>query len=565
MRLKEFIDTNGNQVKISKTTSTVSKASSGGFKKKFEKLMAYATKHRYSKINKVEVTKLTEDSLEFEEHYDGGAIVNYKIYIGPATEAWHIEAFTTILNAKDREKVDDIVGTGWVELLKTLRNYMMVPVTGTPEYKDLVFEDSKEDFLKEFVDSKGNKVNLKNSSSSSSKPTTNVPDQTYRFQRLVAQIKSDGICKCEVKALTASVLALVTDKRVVIRLERIASSHPYILHIGNHADAYADYDEVLEVLIDEGIIANTDLCESLEEWVDSKGNKVVLNKTSSNSSAPASKTNKEKFEELVKYMEKYSVAYTTKMETSHLDNTVFKYNINRKTPGVKEYTITLEVDYSRFNSSWEFVVYRNGDYVDDANGKGWEELLKALRASEFGVYAIIPKPGSKEYESLTESASLQEFIDKNGNKVTFSKTSSSVSQAAPTVSSTKGGYWERFNKLLFYHVNHKSPAVDKVIRTKVSKDGFHYTEHVRAGTTGFDKDVVVNIDLAATENWKLQTYIDGKPHIGGAGYGYVNLLKELRKYLNLPVAGTPEYTKLLTESLDSSFAEDFQVYENLWD
>lgn len=306
MRLKEFIDKNGNQVKISKTTSTVSKTSSEGFKKRFEKLLDYATKHRYSKINKVEVTKLTEDSLEFEEHYDGGAIVDYKIYIGPATEAWHIEAFTTILNAKDREKVDDVVGTGWVELLKTLRNYMMVPVTTTPEYKDLVFEDSKENFLKEFVDSKGNKV--------------------------------------------------------------------------------------------------------------------VLNKTSS-----------------------------------------------------------------------------------------------------------------------------------------------SASQAAPTVSSTKGGYWERFNKLLFYHVNHKSPAVDKVIRTKVSKDGFHYTEHVRAGTTGFDKDVVVNIDLAATENWKFQTYIDGKPHIGGAGYGYVNLIKELRKYLNLPVAGTPEYTKLLTESLDSSFAEDFQVYENLWD
>ena len=299
MRLKEWLDANGNKINLNNTVSTPTPTFKRipGFKKRFEKLMGYAIKHKYSKINKVEVTTLTEDSLEFEEHYDGGAIVEYKIYIGPTTEAWHIEAFTTLPGAQAREKVDDIVGTGWEELLKSFRPYIVIPAVADPEYKKL-----------------------------------------------------------------------------------------------------------------------------LTEWVDTQG-----------------------------------------------------------------------------------------------------------------------------------------------NKVSFNNTSSSASQAAPTVSSITGGYWERFNKLLFYHVNHKSSAVDKVIRTKVSKDGFHYTEHVRAGTTGFDKDVVVNIDLAATENWKLQTYIDGKPHIGGTGYGYVNLLKELRKHLNLPAEGTPEYTKLLTESLDSSIAEDFKTYENLWD
>jgi hypothetical protein len=295
MRLKEFIDKNGNKVNLPKTggaPKSSSGTSSGGFKKRFEKLIDYATKHRYSKITKVEVTKLTEDTLEFAEYYDGGAIVDYKIYIGPTTEAWHVEAFTTIINAKDREKVDDLVGTGWPELLKSLRPYITIPVATTPEYKDLMFEDSKDSFLKEFVDAKGNKVNIRNSSS--------------------------------------------------------------------------------------------------------------------NSSAPVTKSNKEKFEELIKYMEKYEVPYTTKMETIQLDNTCFKYNISVKSPGIKEYVVTLEVDYSRFNSSWSFVVYRNSDYIDDSDGKGWEELLRALSTSKFGNYANIPKSGSKEYESLTESTSIAE-------------------------------------------------------------------------------------------------------------------------------------------------------------
>jgi hypothetical protein len=142
---------------------------------------------------------------------------------------------------------------------------------------------------------------------------------------------------------------------------------------------------------------------------------------------------------------------------------------------------------------------------------------------------------------------LHEWKDSKGNKVNLTS-----SAPAPTsTSSTKGGYWERFNRLLFYHVNHKSPAVDKIVRTKVSKDGFHYTEHIRAGLSGYDKDVIVKID-PATESWTLQTYIDGKPYLGGAGDGYTNLLKELRKHLTIPVTGTPEYKNLLTEWVDSN-------------
>lgn len=257
MKLKEFIDTNGNQVKIPKATSTVSKGttSSGGFRKRLYKLIKYHEHHPGPDIEYLSIDSLTEDTITFTEYYKQGNKVNYEIYIGSTTEAWRLKV------TEGKDLISDDSGMGWPELLKHLRLYITVPVTGTPEYKDLVFEDSKEDFLKEFVDSKGNKVNLKNSSSSSKK-VSNIPDQTYRFERLVAQIKADKLCDIRVHGLTGSVLAFTTDKSVTVRLERKASSHPYILQIGNHADAYTDYDEVLEILIDEGIIANTDLCES---------------------------------------------------------------------------------------------------------------------------------------------------------------------------------------------------------------------------------------------------------------------------------------------------------------
>ena len=258
MKLKEFIDKNGNQVKIPKIVNKTSTGtSSGGYKKRFEKLLNYAKNHKDPLVDKVDIKSISDDGFFYTEKRKGKFYfydVDVNVYIGPQTEAWRLRVY------KNNNLEDDIAGQGYIELLKTLRGYITVPVTGTPEYKDLMFEDSKENFLKEFVDSKGNKVSLKNSTSS--KLVSNIPDQTYRFERLVAQIKADKLCDIRVHGLTGSVLALTTDRSVVVRLERKRSFPPYVLQIGNHADAYADYDEVLGALIDEGIIKNTDLCES---------------------------------------------------------------------------------------------------------------------------------------------------------------------------------------------------------------------------------------------------------------------------------------------------------------
>jgi hypothetical protein len=291
--LLEFVDASGKKVNLPKTSTKNTVTTKGSYWKRFEKLLEYAIAHKASNVGFISLKDITDTYLKFIEYYSRGNVDHtvYRITIDPATEEWNIK-----VDCSNGTKDNDS-GTGWANLLKQLRYYITIPVVGTPEYKDLMFEDSKstfaEDLLHEFVDASGNKITLPRSTNTSSTAT---------------------------------------------------------------------------------------------------------------SSQPASKTNKEKFEELVIYMKYYQVPYTTKMEVARLNDLGLKYIISRKPVGVKEYTITLDVHYSRFIDSWQFTVYKNDDYLDDASGKGWAELLKALRDSEFGTYAIIPKPGSMEYDYLCESA-----------------------------------------------------------------------------------------------------------------------------------------------------------------
>ena len=305
MKLREYKDSSGKKVTTpTKNTgnSSGNKSPYGSFKNRLRKLIDYAKTHRWSKITNVEILEITDDSLKFIEHYDSEVDITYDIYIGALTEAWRLKIYSSVSDTPENP-ILDASGMEWVGLLKTIREYIMVPVVGTPDYKDL---------LVEYLD-----VNGKESSEEN----------------------------------------------------------------------------------------------TLTEFVDKNGNKVNLHKNSPNAPTAgktSSKANKEKFEELVAYMDKYKDIYTAKTEVKWISDTGFEYVITRKSPGVKEYTITLELTHSRFNSSWQFETYRNYDYVEDGAGQGWKELLKALSRSEFGLYTNIPASGSKEYDSLTESASFAE-------------------------------------------------------------------------------------------------------------------------------------------------------------
>jgi hypothetical protein len=73
--------------------------------------------------------------------------------------------------------------------------------------------------LKEWVDAKGNKINLNTSSQAAqtAKNTTgNYPSQEDRYKKLLAQIDADNICEYTVNQLTDRILD-ITVKRTAYK------------------------------------------------------------------------------------------------------------------------------------------------------------------------------------------------------------------------------------------------------------------------------------------------------------------------------------------------------------
>ena len=387
MKLNEWKDSNGNKINPSSGSTTVSQFSiqgtSTGFKKRFEKLLAYAKAHKGPAVSKIKIATASEDGFMYTEERKGGYSfydLDIQVYIGQQTEAWRLRVYL------DNKPDTDMSGMGYPNLLKQLRQYINVPTVGTPEYKDILTEfldktgkkvslnsltvktssttkTNKEKFkeltdyminhrgsltaraevvrlddsgftykehwtataasgkgyvltllvgfgrdkyyndwkyelyieeslaeksegtgmadllkeldkyfhvpkvgspehkiLTEWVDQKGKKVNT-TSSTTSAEPE--IPDQAYRYQRLLAQIDSDGFCRYTINLLNDRTLDITLHNKVRVQLERNTEFPIYTLTVGNHSESYDDYEDVLKALIEEGIIGDTDLCESV--------------------------------------------------------------------------------------------------------------------------------------------------------------------------------------------------------------------------------------------------------------------------------------------------------------
>ena len=336
----------------------------------------FAIKHKKPSVDKLVANNITEDTLEFTEFEKDGSTRTFEIYIGATTEAWRIRTYIN----DDQTPVNDWSGMGWVELLKQLRYYITVPVTGTPEYNNLLTEyldangkkvslnnspthsstKPTEDFTEKFknlckhisdlygqvkvtylepkrfsgrlynrnddlvlviqinylpetkrfrvslyandkiqanniympdwdslldqfvlcglvkdkklcewLDSNGKTVHVNNSpapSKSSNTPVGKIPDQTYRYKRLLAQIDADGFCKYTINVLDSRTLDITLKNGVAVKLERNDHFPIYTLTVEDTSQSFDDYEDVLDALIIEGIIGDTDLCESILEW-----------------------------------------------------------------------------------------------------------------------------------------------------------------------------------------------------------------------------------------------------------------------------------------------------------
>jgi hypothetical protein len=252
MILKEWKDANGNKVSSSSTTNNSPSNSSGSFKKRLDKLITYYGQHLPAEVDFITVNLLTNDTLDFTEFYNDRSSASYNIYIGPTTEAWRLK-----ITVQGKLK-DDLAGQGWTELLKTLRTYITVPVVSTPEYKEL---------LKEWVDSKGNKVST--SSSSTPQPTTSAKPQSQvkRYSKLLKQIDTDGLSTRRINKFNDTTLDITvnTAKRhdLNLRMEYQPVTDDYIFTVdGKTSKGWAWFEDILELLIIGGVIKNTNLCES---------------------------------------------------------------------------------------------------------------------------------------------------------------------------------------------------------------------------------------------------------------------------------------------------------------
>ena len=65
-------------------------------------------------------------------------------------------------------------------------------------------------------------------------------------------------------------------------------------------------------------------------------------------------------------------------------------------------------------------------------------------------------------------------------------------------------------------------------------------------------------------SWIVVLTIDKAQVANENGVGFNRLIADLSNRLVSPAKGTPEYEDLL-ESVESSIAEDFRLYESLWD
>ncbi len=218
--LHEWIDSNGNKISRNKMTANTSKTSSGtnkSFKKRFDKLIKYYGNHLPVEIDYIMVNLLTNDTLDFTENFSDGTKVQFNISINPTTEAWSLKYYV------NGGLVDSISDTGWPELLKTLYvGYIdELPHAGTPEYNSL---------LTEWVDSKGNKVNL--SKAAASKATTSSNSYKKRFEKLIKYHIDHA----------SSELESVTEKDI----------RAYSFRLGEHYnDGHDEFDRTIVVNYDE--------------------------------------------------------------------------------------------------------------------------------------------------------------------------------------------------------------------------------------------------------------------------------------------------------------------------
>ena len=274
----------------------------------------------------------------------------------------------------------------------------------------------------------------------------------------------------------------------------------------------------------------------LNEWqyMNKPATNSAASTSSGNTSSAGNKSFKKRFNKLIQYY------------GDHLPVAVDYVMVNLLTKDTLDFTENFNDGAKvRFNifidpttEAWTLKYYVNSKLIDNLSDTGWTELLTTLYV---GYIDELPHAGTPEYNNL-----LTEWVVMNN------KTSSTSSTS----------YKKRFEKLIKYHIDHASSELESITHKDIKDDSFHLSEHYNTGSDEFDRDIAVSVDKA-TNIFYLNIFVNGKQVYHNDYEGYEKVLEILTDtYMFLPDSGTQEYDDLLTESL--SIADDFKLYENLW-
>lgn len=281
----------------------------------------------------------------------------------------------------------------------------------------------------------------------------------------------------------------------------------------------------------------------LNEWFDSNGKKINHNKINSTPSV-VSKSKGDftsKYEKLIQHIEDVHGQVRVKKHTEH----------------------NLEIFFGKSSSTY----YNYRLRIRFIPAEGCFEIKVGQCSSGLLIYAGEEDCWSAVLTVLAELAiitdrRLCEWKDKNGNKITSKSSSTAPSPA--TTNSTTLTIADQLKNMLYYHISHKPAWVIQYKINNLSDEGFYYEELCRGNAGTYTRDIVGVLDDKS--NWVVATYQDGKLSHNwfGEGTGVKAMLNKLKEVgiLVFPATGTTEHRAIFNESL--SFAEDFKLYESLW-
>jgi hypothetical protein len=307
----------------------------------------------------------------------------------------------------------------------------------------------------------------------------------------------------------------------------------------------------------------------LREWKDSNGKKVDtgIPAVSTPTTVNTSSGFKSRFKKLLDYQIKHRSKSVDSYEIKKLTDDEFHY-VEHCSTGYIKYDKEVIVYIGQQTEAWRMRAYLDGELKDDRLGLGYEELIEALN-----FYLNLPTVGTPDYNNL-----LQEWIDAKGKKVSTASSPATTSSSQPVSNTT---YKDKLQKLLDYHISQIPNCTDgKVIDYNIDsifdtedKAGFSYIERwVADGETKINNIMISARYYKLDKDWVLAVYKDNTRIVhetGKPGAGFNDFIDVLSSQLDLPAKSTQEYKDLL-ESMtayktDTSFADDFKLYENLWD